>query len=91
MRHTALVFLMRFNNFNKLSISALGQLVILLYVIGCVKYAVNLEDDDRTDIVIYRLVQVSVSAYDMERTAANNVPQRLVTSPAAETEKRCFQ
>lgn len=59
----ALVVLMRFfNKFNRLSISALGLHVILLYVIGCVKHALHAEDDDRTDIVIQGLVETSLSA-----------------------------
>ncbi len=51
-----------FHKFNRLSISALGLHVILLYVIGSIKHAVRAEDDDRTDIVIQGLVETSLSA-----------------------------
>lgn len=56
----ALVLLMRcFNRFNRLSISAPKLHVILLKVINCVKHAVYAEDD-RTDIVIQGLVEISL-------------------------------
>lgn len=62
-RHTALVFLMRFfNKFNRLSISALELHAILLYVIGCIQHAAHAEDDDRPDIVIRGLVEISLPA-----------------------------
>lgn len=51
-----------FNKFKRLSISVLGLHVLFLHVIGCIKHAVHTEDDDRTDIVIQGLVEISLSA-----------------------------
>lgn len=64
-----------FHKFNRFAISALGFHVILLYIKGCIKHAVQEEEDDRTDIVIQGLVEISLSlpAFDAAHTAANNV------------------
>lgn len=50
-----------FHKFNRLSVSALGLHVILLYVKGCIKHAVQAEEDDRADIVIQGLAEMSLS------------------------------
>lgn len=80
-RHMALVSLMRFfNKFYRLTISALGLHVILLYVRGCVKHAVHAEDDDRADIVIRGLVEMSPSAVSAAPTAAHGAHISLANS-----------
>lgn len=70
-----------FNKFYRLTISALGLHVILLYVIGCVKHAVHAEDDDRTDIVIQGLVEISPPAFSAASTTAHNAHISLANSP----------
>lgn len=57
----ALVLFIRFfNKFNSLSISASGLHAIMIYEIGCIKYAIHVEDDDRIDTVILRLADLSL-------------------------------
>lgn len=71
--HATLVSLMRFfNKFNRLTISALGLHVILLYVRGYIKHAAHAEDGDRADIVIWGLVEISLSAVNPASTSAHN-------------------